>query len=355
MRGRGEPLRRRPGGAGVSAGGRSSNRGAEPMRTVAVGAEETGGSFGGRLSVSGEEVGLVDARCEHVEAIWSGRRRASGGRWVGRPGRRPRGRGPPRRPGRGPGRRRSGAGPRGPRTSPSCWRRAGTRAPRRRRRTPHPGSRGRTPRGMRRLPCRSPRSWAACARFQGAASISHRRRAFETHTGEARARRGSSSGRPLANALGNGVLGFRTGSSAAARRTLPVPRRALRRPRARRRRALRPAGRQGAPQARAAVSASSRDGGRRPAILAPIAAERAGCSKGSGAMRIDGRCGACAEEGRRARDPRPSRRSASRAAWRSVSRAPKARPERRARRPTALRPDASPPAAPSPPAAASAA
>ena len=190
MRGRGEPLRRRPGGAGVSAGGRSSNRGAEPMRTVAVGAEETGGSFGGRLSVSGEEVGLVDARCEHVEAIWSGRRRASGGRWVGRPGRRPRGRGPPRRPGRGPARRRSGAGPRGPRTSPSCWRGAGTRAPRRRRRTPRPGSRGRTPRGMRRLPCRSPRSWAACARFQGAASISHRHRAFEAHAGERHVRCG---------------------------------------------------------------------------------------------------------------------------------------------------------------------
>ena len=48
------------------------------MKIVVIGAGAMGGSYGGLLAVAGEEVGLVDARPEHVEAIRSGGLRVSG-------------------------------------------------------------------------------------------------------------------------------------------------------------------------------------------------------------------------------------------------------------------------------------
>ena len=48
------------------------------MRIAVIGAGAMGGSYGGLLAVAGEEVGLVDARTDHVEAIRSGGLRVSG-------------------------------------------------------------------------------------------------------------------------------------------------------------------------------------------------------------------------------------------------------------------------------------
>ena len=48
------------------------------MRIAVVGAGAMGGSYGGLLSLAGEDVSLVDARSDHVEAIRSGGLRVSG-------------------------------------------------------------------------------------------------------------------------------------------------------------------------------------------------------------------------------------------------------------------------------------
>ena len=48
------------------------------MRIAVVGAGAMGGSYGGLLAVAGEEVSLLDARSEHVEAIRRGGLRVSG-------------------------------------------------------------------------------------------------------------------------------------------------------------------------------------------------------------------------------------------------------------------------------------